>query len=317
MAFSSSYLIKETSRNFLRNPSLTVATVLTVAISLSMIGLAVVSRQSVSNLSERYKEEVEFIIWLKDPVTECDDSSEDEREVCISNNEKAYANTKELISKELAESSLVADSVFVDKEATYKDFIEFYSQSQEILELVDADTMPESYNVTPFNTDSAVIDEFREKFAEKPGVRDISAAEDLIQDVVRFSNISSWLTLFAAALAFVASVLLMYNSIRTAVFARRKEIEVMRLVGATKWFIRIPFMLESLLQGLIGAIVGVFFVCLMNYGLLPEIENIGPKYAGLQLGGGELSVISIILVMIGCGLGAIAAGVAVSKYLDA
>jgi cell division transport system permease protein len=110
----------------------------------------------------------------------------------------------------------------------------------------------------------------------------------------------------------------MYNSIRTAVFARRREIEVMRLVGATKWFIRIPFMLEGLLQGLIGAFLSIFSV----FGLNKAFDNF---FGGLDsfvfrdfaLPSSDILVIGGSLMVVGALLGAIGAGVAVTRYLDA
>jgi cell division transport system permease protein len=124
--------------------------------------------------------------------------------------------------------------------------------------------------------------------------------------------------LFAAMLAAVAAAMLMYNSIRTAVFARRREIEVMRLVGATKWFIRIPFMLEGLLQGLIGALVAVLAVVGLNLAFDNFFTDLGSfvfqdfalEIAGLvQIGG--------FLLVAGALLGAFSAGLAVTRYLDA
>jgi len=318
MAINANYLTKETVRNFLRNPSLTIATVLTVAIALTMIGLALVMNEGVKNLSEKYSEEVVFSIWLQDPVSDrstCQGEDEVLRAQCEADDIK-YQNNITAIRNDLESSKLVKSQLFIDREQTFIEFKKYYEDSPEITELVNVNVMPESFKVTPIDTDPAIIKDFREKFAGKPGVRTIQAAEDLIEDVVRFTSVTRWLMWFAAGIAFIASAMLMYNSIRTAVYARRKEIEVMVLVGATKWFVRIPFMFEALLQGLIGALVSIVFVMLINYGLIPEIESIGSRFEGMQLGG-ELIVISAGLLTVGAGLGAVAAGVTVSKYLDA
>ncbi len=319
MAVRLDYLVRETTNNLARNLSLTLGTILTVTIALTLVGLALVSSQGVGNLSERYQKEVEFIIWLKDPVSDrsaCEGSDEVARAECESAVAR-YEQTKTLIQKDLDSSEAVERADFINQEQTFIEFQAYYAESPQILELVTVESMPESFKVVPKSTDSGVIEDFRERYADEPGVRSVSAAEDLIEDVQRFSNLSGNLMRIAAIVAMIASSLLMYNSIRTAVFSRRREIEVMSLVGATKWFIRVPFMFEALFQGVVGAFVGVFFVIVTNIALLPRIEDIGPRFVGLQLGTGDLVVISVILLVAGAALGSLASLVAVSKYLDA
>ena len=151
-----------------------------------------------------------------------------------------------------------------------------------------------------------------------PAALGIDADGDNIKAISTFSRGSSQIMLFAALLSAVAAAMLMYNSIRTAVFARRREIEVMRLVGDTKWFIRVPFMLEGLLQGLIGAFLSIFSV----WGLNRAFDNF---FGGLDsfvfrdfaLPNGQILGIGIALMIAGAILGAVGAGVAVTRYLDA
>jgi cell division transport system permease protein len=124
--------------------------------------------------------------------------------------------------------------------------------------------------------------------------------------------------LVAAVAAAAASGLLMYNSIRTAVFARRREIEVMRLVGATKWFIRIPFMLEGLLQGLIGAFLSIFTVFAVNKLTDRFFQNLDSYvFRDFAVPTSQVLYIGAILMIVGALIGAVGAGVAVTRYLDA
>ena len=113
-------------------------------------------------------------------------------------------------------------------------------------------------------------------------------------------------------------MLLILNTIRMAMFARRREIEVMKLVGATNWFIRVPFMLEGLVQGVIGAASGhrrAGHLPAVLRGLVAQPEDF-PLFSGFVLGTGELVVIYVLLGVIGCVVGAIGAGVAVTRFLD-
>ena len=151
-----------------------------------------------------------------------------------------------------------------------------------------------------------------------PGVDEVEFASDAIKDINEFSRVSSTTMLVAAMLSAVAAAMLMYNSIRTAVFARRREIEVMRLVGATKWFIRIPFMLEGLFQGVIGAFLSIFAVFALNRAFDNFFGGLnGFVFRDFALPGSQILVIGGVLMAVGAVLGAIGAGVAVTRYLDA
>ena len=101
-----------------------------------------------------------------------------------------------------------------------------------------------------------------------------------------------------------------------AIFARRREIEVMKLVGATNWFIRVPFMVEGLIQGVVGAI-GAFVVLYVLRGPLTHwIKDTFEQFAGFIVHTGEVSQVGIIVVLVGSAIGAASAGVAVTRFLD-
>ena len=115
-----------------------------------------------------------------------------------------------------------------------------------------------------------------------------------------------------------AAILLILNTIRMAMFARRREIEVMKLVGATNWFIRVPFMLEGLVQGVVGA--GLAVVALASFKpffqrWLPNPQDF-PLVNGFVLSGRELLTIYALMFVTGCVVGVIGAGVAVTRFLD-
>jgi cell division transport system permease protein len=115
----------------------------------------------------------------------------------------------------------------------------------------------------------------------------------------------------------IVAIGLIWNTIRTAMFARRREIEVMKLVGATNWFIRIPFMLEGLLQGLIGGVLS----CAGLWGLNSAWSNAVTEFndtelAALVVSDGYVSWVMVMLLVIGAAAGAIGSGIAASRFLD-
>ena len=143
-------------------------------------------------------------------------------------------------------------------------------------------------------------------------------AEKTIRAVQQLSERFTVGIFFIAAFLLGAAVLLVLNTIRMAMFARRREIEVMKLVGATNLFIRIPFMLEGLVQGVLGAIIAIAALAIFKPFFeqwLPSSEDF-PLVSGFVLTTGELIGIYVLLGITGCVVGAIGAGVAVTRFLD-
>jgi cell division transport system permease protein len=154
-------------------------------------------------------------------------------------------------------------------------------------------------------------------FQSKPGVLRVEYAAEYAKQVQRsVRTLNTWVLIVGAVLI-CASILLIFNTIRTAVFARRREIEVMRLVGASNWFIRLPFIVEGLFHGLLGALLAALgawgfdalwkrnFVNQVAFELLNQI----------RWDSGELWMAIGIIFAVGALTGAIGSGIAVSRFL--
>ena len=297
MAFRADYIFRETGQNIFRNPSLSIATILTLAVSLSLMGASLLVQQGVGRINTVFEDGVSFIVWL-------DVEIEDEQ--------------REATDNFLAQNIFIEDHQYVGPEETFEEFQAFYADQPEILDLVEPGQLPTSFIVTPAQSDVVAIREMGQQIKTLAGVDDVNFASDSIEAINRFSRRSSQVMLIAALLSAVAAAMLMYNSIRTAVFARRREIEVMRLVGATKWFIRIPFMFEGLLQGLIGAFLSIFSVFALNQAFDNFFGGLDSfAFSNFALPSIQVLYIGFFLMVVGGILGAMGAGVAVTRYLDA
>ena len=136
------------------------------------------------------------------------------------------------------------------------------ANDEAMLENVRKTDLPTSFRVEPTDKSVETVTSLVSYYRKRPNVYDVKAATDVIREIKGLTTfVNNGLTVFAVFLL-VASSLLILNTIRTAMFARRREIEVMKLVGATNWFIRVPFMLEGLVQGLFGGVLAVGFVFL-------------------------------------------------------
>lgn len=225
------------------------------------------------------------------------------------------------------------------------------ASSEEIDDLANkVEGWPEVASVTQVSEEQAFA-EFKDKFKEQPDLyadldqgvfpasvqiqlNDPGAANDVAerlkqegfteenlsypqQTIDRLNAVTSYVIwgLYAATLLFlVASVLLISNAIRLSIFARRKEIEVMKLVGASDGFVRTPFVFEGLLQGLVGAGLAAFAVVWINFLFVDWSHNALP-YVPISSGAVNAPFVLIVLVTVGVGIGVIGSFLSVTRFL--
>ena len=205
MAINANYVVRETTANLARNITLTVASILTVFVTLAIVGTIVLVRQGAQNLTSRYQNGVEFIVYV-DPD--------------ISKDQLADVRTS------LEDNPRVREITYVDRDETYADFKELFKGQDTMLENVTADDLPTSFRVKPTESDVTTVQELVNYYRKQPGVYEVSAATEVIRQLKGMSDfLNQGLTVFGALLL-AASALLILNTVRTAMFARRREIEV-------------------------------------------------------------------------------------------
>lgn len=295
MALRLDYVSRETLINLRRNLLLTTASMVTVAVSLSMVGVAFLLRYGVDNATERWKNGIEFEVFM---ITD------------------ATTQQKDRIERELESNPDVERVRFVPRDEQYELFRTYFANQPEYLENVRADDLPESFRVAPRVDDADVIRTMADRIADEPGVRQVEFARDQVDRALRTSRAMQLGMFVIAIVLFLASSLLIFNTIRMAIFARRREIEVMKLVGATNWFIRIPFMVEGLAQGVVGALGAFAAIYALRTPLRDWIVENFDQFAGFLVHRSDVMAIGLIVVIIGSLLGAISAGVAVTRFLD-
>jgi cell division transport system permease protein len=290
------YATRETASNLRRNLLLTTASMLTVAVSLSMVGVALLLRYGVDNATQRWKNGVEFEIFLNLDVTP----------------EQQAGIERELVANPSVSKGGVK---FVSQQEQYELFKQYFNDQPEYLQNVKSEDLPASYRVKPVVEDVEVIRSLGEQFERSPGVKQVEFAADTVDTVLRVSRWLQVAMFVVAGVLLFAAILLIFNTIRMGIFARRREIEVMKLVGATNWFIRVPFMLEGLVQGVVGAAASFAMVVVLRNLTEDPISHIN-LFSGFRIIGSQVSSTGLLLMMIGAGIGAAGAGVAVTRFLD-
>ena len=297
MALRLDYFAQETVANLRRNFSLTIASLLTVAVSLALVGAALLLRQGVDNATTRWQGGIEFIVFLQPDVT---------------------PDQADAVGRELQANPDVKDVKFVDKQQAYEEFKLLFRNSPELVDTVTPDILPASWRVVPSNTDPNVIEAIGRQFEKKAGVMSVVFAKDTVESVMKVTRLMQIGILGAAIVLLIAAGLLIINTIRTAMLSRRREIEVMKLVGASNWFIRVPFIFEGLIQGLLGAALACVAVRVLN-SLVESRVTEGQSLAILQnfsVSSSEVWGTIFLLLFVGAVVGAVGSGVAVSSYLD-
>jgi len=291
------YYVRETASNLGRNITITLASVMTVAVSLALVGASLMLRSGVENATRRWQGGIEFVIFMqRDPSPE----------------------QLQSLREDLEQSPEVASVRFVDKKEAYEEFKVLFADSPELVDSVDPDTLPPSFRVEPVNKEVDAVEALGKTYGAKSGVGQVVFASKTIRLIQQLSSRLTVGIFVIAAFLLGAAGLLILNTIRMAMFARRREIEVMKLVGATNWFIRVPFMLEGLVQGLIGAFLAIAALAAFKpffQKWLPSSRDI-PLVSGFQVSSGEMFFIFGTLGVVGILIGAIGAGIAVSRFLD-
>jgi cell division transport system permease protein len=294
MAIKVSYVAKESFNNLRRNLLMTLAALLTIVISLSLAGAALLFRRAVGNATVTFKQGFEVTIFMKPEATKTE---------------------VEAVRREIAELPQIDKSEYVDKEQSYKDVQRIFKNRPEFLEAyrgpIDA---PEQFRLRP--KDPEQIDLIGTRFAKRPGVYSVTDFK-AVKSVLSFTNKIQLVILVVAAALMVSAVVLILNTIRMAIFARRREVAVMKLVGATNGFIRLPFMVEGMMQGLLGALAAFGLLAIgsrLAQGSLRASQN--KILQTLSVSTSELVGTGIAMLVVGAAVGAIGSAIAVSRFLD-
>lgn len=294
------YTLRETLASFRRNVTLTVAAIITSAVSLLIFGLTLLIQHGFDNLLDRWEGGVEMIVYVNA------DTQPD-----------GLAFIEEQLDTQIG--TTIASYSYCDVQCSLDDARKVLAGDPITLGLLDENNIPTLYKIVPTDgTDVVLLRGLKQEYLTFPAVEQVTLAEEQLDLIAKLQGfISTYTTGLWIALMF-ASGLLIWNTIRTAMFARRREIEVMKLVGATDWFIRIPFMLEGLIQGLLGGASAVGAMLFVNWrwtqGVATFPDNSG--FTALVVVDGYQWTVAIVILAFGAAVGMIGSGIAASRFLD-
>lgn len=283
------YFVKEAATNLRRNKLMTVAAVLTAAVSLLLLGGVFTLGDFVQSITRDLENRVEVSVFLKDDIT--DPQREDVRST-------------------LVDMPVVTKTTYVTKVDAFREFKELYRDQPALWENVDPEVLPASFRVQL--DDPEHVDVIRSKLDRHPAVEEIADHRETVKRLVNFTSLLRTFSMIMILVLLGAAVLLIANTTQLAIYARRKEIEIMKLVGATNWFVRLPFMIEGVAAGTAGAVIALFLLGVGKSVARSQIPVFIPKVALHGVAFGQI----FWLVLLGVSVGAAGAAVAVRRFLE-
>ena len=291
------FVLSEVATGLRRNLTMTVAMILTTAISLGLMGVGLLiggPGGMIPKMKDIFYDKVQVSIFLTDDVTQ---------------------EQRDAIEAQLASSSEVQSFVYENKEEAYERFQQQFSQQPELVENTPADALPESFRVELVNPERYPV--IAEQFPNgENGVDRVRDEGDFLDRLFSLLNGARNGTLAVAVVQALAALLLISNTIQLAAFNRRNETSIMRLVGASRWYTQLPFILEAAFAGLIGGLLAAGGLVVAKV-LFVDKTLAGPIKAGIipQVEWSAVILNSAIITGVGVALAASAAYVTLRLYV--
>lgn len=301
------FVLSEVAIGLRRNLTMSIAVVVTVAISLALFGAGLLMRSQVSTMKDFWYDKVEVSVFL------C--SAQSDAPSCIDPVTGRAQNItpaqRDQLGTDLRSLPQVEEVFYESKQEAFQRFKEQFKDSA-IADNVTPDALPESFRVKLKDpTQYAVV---ASAIEGRPGVEQVQDQRALLD---RFFKLLNGLQLFALVIAgfqLVAAALLIWNTIRVAAFSRRRETGIMRLVGASNFYIQLPFLLEGAIAGLVGAIIASFGLVGVKHFFIDE--RLAPSFKFTTfIGWDAVFTVIPILLLVGAGLSALVSFLTLRKYL--
>lgn len=295
------YFFKESLQGFVRNLSTTLGSIITIFLSLLIIGVFLVGGVMVDRLMSSVEDEVTITAYV------ADDASQDDINA---------------VMDEMRSVDGVANVSFTTKDQALENFRQTTTDPDILDQLGDTNPLPASIDIEM--TDTQLVEGIAQQLQNNETFKKIADEDDPADSIKygqgtvdRLFTVTNYVRIIGGGLIilliFIALVFI-NNTIRLAILARRKEIAIMRLVGASNGFIRGPFLMEGALHAIIGSLLAVGVLQLLRIFAIPQLEN-AIKFLNFDIGSTAYLVICVALVAMGLVIGLIGSAFAMRRYL--
>jgi len=299
MAINWQYFFKESTSSMRRNMALTVAAVMVTALSLFILGVVSTMVHTGNGVAADMKERVDEIrVFLKDTVTS------EER-----------ASIQNFIQK----MDEVKSATYISKDDAMREYRIMFKGDPQMLVEIEGNPLPASFRVRmkdpKYNAVVAKRLETRPEVSEDAsGKKEIKNEQNVVEKVLRITGMVKSVGVLVTIAFGIVAVALVAITIRMAIYSRRKEIGIMKLVGATNWFIRWPFMVEGVIEGFLGAMFAIVVTVILNSTLIVRFgKAIG--ISGL-VSGGYTALLAFLLCVFGIIIGAAGSAFTLRRHIE-
>lgn len=292
MCSSLCYFLRETVTSLVRNRFMAVASILTVTLSMFILGAFLSAVLNINHMATYLESQVEMTVYLKDGI-----------------------KTDEVmaVGKQLKQLNGLKGISFTNKDQALANFRESMGDQAALLDSMNGNPLPASYKVSFQSPDQ--LQDAVNLVKKYPQVEDVQYGQEIVEQLYRvaqFIRISGIiLILFLAA----AELFIISNTIRLTVFARRREIQIMKYVGATNGFVRWPFLFEGMVIGFIGSGISSILLWLCYRMIQEEIHNAGLVFIPLLAMYPFIVHVAIFLLVAGIIIGALGSAISLRKYM--
>ena len=289
---TSEYFIKEVYTSFKRNIWMTLASIFTVVLSLFILGFFSIVILNLNKMADTLESQVQISVYLKDDLSQ-----------------EEIDETKETLSK----IEGLQDIKFTTREEAMENFKERLGDQQFLLDaLDDTNPLPDSFSLTV--TSPQQVKTIADTVVALDSVESASYSQDIINHLFNLTHLSRLIGVALISLLTGAAIFIISNTIRLTVFARRKEIAIMKYVGATDWFIRWPFLLEGICLGFIGGGLATIFLYIVYNQVTQEIYE-AMAFFPLIPQHPFINYISLAILVAGIIIGALGSTISLKRFL--
>jgi cell division transport system permease protein len=294
-----SYFSRETLVSLRRNVLMTIAGIATVAVSLSLFGGILMLSKWVDHGTERIKGGVTLEIFMKTNPNAT---------------EQQVKAVQDQLDGDKGPKGNIKSYRHLTHQDAFEEFKRIFRRNPDLVNSIRPQDLPESFRVVPKKAE--LTETVKSEFETVQGVDSVETPGEALKGLIDVTNTVRWIFVAISLVLLASSLFLIVNTIRLATFARRREIEVMKLVGASNWFVRIPFIAEGMVQGLVGAGLAIIAVAsLKHWGFDQAFNDRHSFFSEFFVTTGDATFIAFLVLAIGIVIGVIGATIGLRRFL--
>jgi cell division transport system permease protein len=243
-----SFVFSEVLTGLRRNVTMTIAMILTTAVSLATLGGGLLFVRMIDKTQTLYQDKLEVSVYLVNDVSASDKG--------------CAADPCRSLRSDLENNPAIETVTFENRDQAFERFKRIFEAQPELVRLARPEALPASFHIKLYHPDRPAV--VQQTYTGRPGVDNVVDESEFLKNIFGKFNLVRNLAFVIALVMAIAALLLISNTVQVSAFTRRTEVGIMRLVGATRWYTQLPFLLEAVVTGVVGAVLAVLLLALFK-----------------------------------------------------